>query len=117
EPIERVEGNGGPALQDPLRPGEVVVHLGADQVADDIARPPSAIDVRRARPRIVDARQERSQDARRAPQQVRRLREEIRAGPGGHGWNVPSRPKSSSMRTTSRSSGVETSIIRQVSMA
>ena len=34
-----------------------------------------------------------------------------------YGVNVPSRPKSSSMRTTSRSSGVETSINRQVSIA
>ena len=35
----------------------------------------------------------------------------------GYGANVPSRPKSSSMRTTSRSSGVDTSMRRQVSMA
>ena len=45
EAVEAVERQRRPVLDDPLRPIDVVVHLGTDQMPDDVLRLPPTLDV------------------------------------------------------------------------
>ncbi len=110
--IELVEGHRRAVVEDSTHSRHPVVELGGDEVANDVARTPPALDVRRVRPGRRQAGEERTEHTWSAVEQVFRVVEEL-----AHGAKVPSRPKSSEMRTTSSSSGVETSISVHVSIA
>jgi hypothetical protein len=62
KPVEGVERFRRPVIEDPLRARDPVLEFSADQVPDDVARPPTAIHIGRGGPGFGHAHEERAQD-------------------------------------------------------